>query len=308
MRHGDRRAFTLIEVLVVIAIIGILVGLILPAVQAAREAARRLSCVNNLKQIGLAIHQHVESRGQFPGGFGDPYNASYIMQILPYMEQSPLYNSINIDASADAFSLGVQENFTVYMTRLPAFLCPSDASRKTIDVSSATSYAANAGSDAITGEGVFIRHGLRPSDVTDGQSQTAAVAEWIVGPGGRNSRLESIYDFGMFYQIDSRRSFAQLCNTLVPNRSQLSVIPNKGVLWIEGGLGRSQYNHVLPPNSPSCNDLAWHGITAGSRHPGGMNSLKLDGSVRFVRETIDPDVWYSLGTRSGGEIIGADDL
>ena len=110
MGHRNRRAFTLIEVLVVIAIIGILVALVLPAVQAVREAARRLQCMNNLKQIGLAIHQHVESRGQYPGGFGDPFDASYIMQILPFMEQSSMYNSINIEASAGPFSLSVGES------------------------------------------------------------------------------------------------------------------------------------------------------------------------------------------------------
>jgi len=308
MRHRNRRGFTLIEVLVVIAIIGILVALILPAVQTAREAARRLGCANNLKQIGLAIHQHVESRGHYPGGYGQPYDASYLVQILPFVEQSNLYNSINIEASGGPSSLTVNDNMTAYMTRVPAFLCPSDDSRRTIDTSASPSYAANAGSNAFTGEGVFIGRGLSPRDVLDGHSQTAAISEWIVGSGGRAPRLEAIYNFDRFYEFDSRRSFAQFCNSSVPNRAQLASAPDKGVLWIAGGLGRTQYNHVLPPNSPSCNDPPWYGIAAGSLHPGGANCLKLDGSVRFIRETIDPDIWYSHGTRSGGEIIGADAL
>ncbi len=308
MRHRNRRGFTLIEVLVVIAIVGILVALILPAVQAAREAARRLGCANNLKQIGLAIHQHVESRGHYPGGYGQPYDASYLVQILPFVEQSNLYNSINIEASGGPLSLTVNENLTVLTTRLSSFICTSDDSRKTIEVSASPSYAANAGSNPISGEGVFIGQGLSPRDVTDGQSQTAAVAEWIVGSGNHKSRREAIYNFGAIYGSDSRRAYAQRCDSLVLDRAQLAALPNKGVLWTTGGLGRSQYNHVLPINSPSCNDLPWYGIAAGSLHPGGANCLKLDGSVRFIRETIDPDIWYSHGTRSGGEIIGADAL
>lgn len=307
MQHRPRRGFTLIEVLVVLAIVGILLALLLPAVQGAREAARRAQCASNLKMIGLAIHQHIEVDGALPGGYGRPFDASYLVQILPYVEQAPLYNSINTTNRVE-LSLFSNDNITAIATKIPSFCCPSDSARATSLTAAAPSYAANAGSDSVHGSGPFIGSRTTPADITDGLSQTAAVAEWIVGPGDviRGSRLGSIYSITQGSGLTDRRAFAQLCDRLVPSQAQLTAVTFKGFIWVTGGLGHSQYNHVIPPGYPSCMAVPWSAATAGSYHDRGVNVLMLDGRVRFVKQAIDPDAWYALGTKSGGEIVGGD--
>ncbi len=308
-----RRGFTLIELLVVIAIIGILIGLILPAVQAAREAARRAQCASNLKMLGLAVHQHIEAYGYLPGGFGKPYEASYLVQILPYLEQAPLYNSFNLANNVELSVVG-PDNDTAFRIKVSTFFCPSEPSRS-MDAAFAPNYAASAGLNCITGNGSFIGRRVTPADLTDGLSQTAGLAEWIVGPasfgdGSPGSRLGSVYsfDYPQSFDLKDHRTFVRLCNQLVPNQAHPTAIKYKGIFWITGGFGHTQYNHSMPPNSPSCDVGPWYAYTAGSFHPGGVNVLMMDGRVRYVKESIDLDIWLSIGTRSGGEIIGGDVL
>ena len=307
MQHCPRRGFTLIEVLLVLAIVGILLALLLPAVQGAREAARRAQCAANLRMIGLAIHQHIEVDGALLGGYGWPFDASYLVQIFPYMEQTPLYNSINATNRVE-LSLFSNDNMTAMATKVAGFGCPSDPARSSALTAAAPSYAANAGSDAVHGTGAFVGTRLTPADIVDGLGQTAAVAGWIVGPGDylRGSRLGSIYSISEGADLGDRREFARLCDRLVPDHAQLTAIKTKGVFWLTGGLGHSQYNHTLPPNYPSCVNVPWSTATAGSYHDHGVNVLMLDGRVRFVKQAIDPDAWYALGTKSGGEIVGGD--
>ena len=307
-----RRGFTLIELLVVIAIIGILIGLILPAVQAAREAARRTQCASNLKMLGLAVHQHIEARGHLPGGFGQPFDASYLVQILPYLEQTPLYDSLNVTSLEFTLFSGV--NHTAWQTKVSTFFCPSEPSRS-VDAAFSPNYPANAGLNCITGDGVFTGRQVAPADIIDGLSQTAGLTEWIVGPAkfgydSPGSRLGSVYTFEYPQGSDfkNHRVFVRLCNQLVPDQAQLTAIKYKGIFWTTGGFAHTQYNHSMPPNSPSCNVGPWFAHTAGSFHPGGVNSLMMDGRVRYVKESIDSDVWLSIGTRSGGEIVGGDAL
>jgi prepilin-type N-terminal cleavage/methylation domain-containing protein len=190
MDHERRRVgFTLIEVLVVISIIGILLALLIPAVQAARDAARRASCLNNLKQIGLGIHNHAEAHGKFPsGGHGSLYN-SFLVQILPSVEQAALHNAINMDDMTP-----IVANITVEYNPPGLYSCPSDASR---GVAWAVNYAANQGRWKVAegsngGDGVFIGQPLTARDVTDGLSNTAGVSEWITGPRSmRKDRRET---------------------------------------------------------------------------------------------------------------------
>ena len=308
-----RRGFTLIELLVVIAIIGILIGLILPAVQAAREAARRTQCASNLKMLGLAVHLHIDARGHLPGGFGQPFEASFLVQVLPYLEQIPLYDSLNL--TSPEFTLVTSDNHTALQTKVSTFFCPSEPSRSA-DAAFSPNYAANAGLNCITGDGVFTGRRVAPADITDGLSQTAGLAEWIVGPASfgddaPGSRLGSVYTFEYPPGSDFRnhRIFVQLCNQLVPDHAQpTSSLKFKGIFWTTGGFGHTQYNHSMPPNSPSCDVGPWYAYTAGSFHPGGVNVLMMDGRVRYVKESIDPDIWLSIGTRSGGEIVGGDAL
>lgn len=308
MANGDarRRGVTLIELLVVLTIVGILAALLLPAVQAAREAARRARCTSNLKMIGLAIHQHVETRGVLPGGYGTPLDASYLVQILPHLEQQQLYNSLNM--ADPELSLFENTNVTAMSVVVSTFLCPSEPTRSP-SARSAPNYAANAGSDSYRGDGPFTGPPRELAQITDGLSQTAGVAEWIVGPSNPNdgpgSRLGSIYSVGIDWPDypQSRVAFARLCDEIASNPPFQPSQRIKGMFWVMGGYGWTQYSHTRPPNQPSCDIIPWHGITAGSFHGGGANVLFLDGRVGFVKQSIDPEVWYVIGTRSGGEII-----
>ena len=304
-RGKNRRGLTLIELLVVLAIVGILIALLLPAVMSAREAARRVQCAANLKMIGVAIHQHIEAHRVLPGGFGKPLDSSFLFQILPYLEQESLYHSFNmVHVEVDP-----NANNTARDVVVSTFLCPSEPSRSWA-AKSATNYAANAGRDAIWGEGPFSGVPIAPARITDGLSQTAGVAEWIVGPGDydRGSRLGSVYAKYLTNPPKDRRAFARLCDQLASDPPPGPFMPFKGRGWEEGGLGMSQYNHTLPPNSPSCGILPWRAVTAGSFHGPGANVLFLDGRVRFVKQSIDPEVWYAVGTRAGGEVVSGDAL
>ncbi|WP_165236021.1 DUF1559 family PulG-like putative transporter [Aquisphaera insulae] len=320
-RHNVRRGagFTLIEALVVIAIIGILVALLIPAVQAARAAARRMQCVNNLKQIGLGIHQHAETRNTFPSGGSGPLPASYLVQILPYLENSVLYNAINL---TDPFGVA---NSTAQSLTPRYFICPSDAGGRPPDMEHAVNYAGNTGRDVLAGEGIFILKPLAARDITDGLSQTVGVSEWLIGPSfgvdfnpkqGRDlstiDRNRRRYKLRQVY-TDSPAdldAFVRTCETL-----NLADIDPGGVTgfttgfsWLTGNLlSGTQYNHVMRPNQPCC--WAMQNITAAtasSLHVGGVHVLMMDGGVRFVKDSIDPQVWTAVGTRAGGEVVPSD--
>ena len=309
IRTRRRPGFTMIELLVVIVIIGILIGILLPVIQAAREAARRVQCASNMKMIGLAIHQHIEARGHLPGGYGKPLDASYLFQVLPYLEQANLYNAFNV--THPEHSLMVNENGTAMTVKVATFLCLSDSARNTEWSKIAPNYAANACGDPISGLGPFTSRTTRPQDIPDGLSQTAGVAEWIVGPGDETHdfRLGSLYYFEDQGDLRDRAAFAIACERAVPDHAHsMPFARSKGFYWATGGLGFSQYTHAMTPNRPSCNQGPWFAVTAGSFHPGGANVLLMDGRVRFVKQTIDPEIWYALGTSRGGEIVGGDAL
>ena len=213
--HG-RRGFTLIELLVVVTIVAVLIALLLPAVQAAREAARRATCASQMKNIGLAIHNFAEAKNVFPSGLtSPPSNASFLFQILPQIEQSPLYNSINIVTDIED-----NGNITASHMTPKVYFCPSDCARSTPASATATNYAGNAGQSAIGGEGAFVSIPLGPRDITDGLSQTAGVAEWVVGAGTSDhaDRLGSIYVLrGVYTNAPGDLSaFNIACETLAP--------------------------------------------------------------------------------------------
>ena len=318
-RPARRDGFTLIEVLVVVAVIALLAALLIPAVQAAREAARRARCANNLKQIGLALHQHAESRGTFPSGYQPNQNfaaLSYLVPLLPYLDQHALYDALNVNFVPPRNVAFIDPNWTVLQTDLSVLLCPSDPDwmshpEDVIADNKPTNYAANCGSDYYSGDGVFIAQPLAPRDITDGLSHTAGVSEWIIGKGTKfnavngvaniqGDRLGSTWSLAAPIAADNWDDFARVCENLDPHDSFVTQ-PYKGSPWVSGGAGGTQYNHLLPPNKPSCRFRTLSATTAGSRHGNGMHTLLMDGGVRFVKESVQRRLWVALGTRGGGD-------
>ncbi len=329
-RPGARRpeGFTLVELLVVIAIIGVLVGLLLPAIQAARESARRTSCVNNLRQIGVAAHHFHDANGSFPAGAESkpwpaaPGNAwtfyrwSSLAHLAPFLEQA---NAVNLlDLSVPLYGTNFQvtpANVQAVSVVIDTFLCPSDLGHVVTPGFGPTSYAANAGSGADGGspfdaDGVFfVNSQIRLGQTADGSSRTALFSESVLGnpkgtPLGRNPQQD--YKFTLLTPLTEDG-----CRTTV----QWNVSDNRGFAWVSGEFRCALYNHAYAPNSdvPDCigsrlsggvefQFTAYGWRAARSRHPGGVNVLMADGAVQFVVDDVDRDLWQALSTRSGGEI------
>ncbi len=301
MTQGKTRdvgGFTLVELLVVIAIIGILIALLLPAVQAAREAARRAQCTNHLKQIGLALHNYHDAHKAFPlghimlgiNGVTTSQQGSWIKGLLPQMELKSVYDTFNHEAA-----WWQPANQTVRGIKISVFTCPSDIDAEIFntayDFGFRGNYAGNSGigmykreyrpsfQDQLTVRGPFV-HGFsaRFSDLTDGTSNTAAVAE-ICKAKGNDSRGALFADSGT----------VQYCHDYVPNELVNDVTE------------RCVSETKLPCTSGGSSGP--HRLTARSKHPGGVNLLLFDGSVRFVSETIDRTIWQAAASMSGGEAV-----
>ena len=338
---GRRRvAFTLVELLVVIAIIGILVGLLLPAVQAAREAARRMQCSNNLKQIGLALHNYVSTHKVFPFGKGPSYpNAPVYARwsqhalILPFLEQTSLYNTLDfrfppetpgmggVVAFMPAFSNANGMNAASSRTPVAGFFCPSDQSPSD-PWQAQNNYVGNQGgwlcdrgdspagpSDVAPTEtqtGVFYYLSrVKPSDVIDGLSNTVFFSEKIRGQGTPHPRSDL---FIIPHQTSLAATFAA-CSSLNPNTA--TPLSSKwGYSWVMGENCCTQYNHVAVPNSNSCGGTGFPGsmtnmamqVSAGSWHTGGVQCMLGDGSVRFVTNNVELALWRAVGSRASGEV------
>jgi prepilin-type N-terminal cleavage/methylation domain-containing protein/prepilin-type processing-associated H-X9-DG protein len=299
-----RRAFTLIEGLVVVAIIGLLVAITLPAVQAAREAARRSQCLNNLKQYGIAISTYVSSYdGHLPWGIS-PSGFSFHVELLPYIEMTDLYHSIN-QTMHIGFGMG-DINSTAFRTLYGARLCPSDP----YAAGMATNYAGCLGDGLSSMDGVFGGGSINIRSINDGLSSTTAMSEFLVGRWNAVDRFRSTYEpndaaAGPPVGLDA---FAARCQGLV--RESPNPTLNKGLFWMVGGLDFNLYNHVLTINQPSCRNTVKStevsaAVTATSNHAGGANSVFADGHARLITETIATPVWRALGTRSSGEVISS---
>lgn len=345
-----RAGFTLIELLVVIAIIGVLIALLLPAVQAAREAARRAQCTNQLKQLGIAIHNYHDVFRALPFGKGLDYSMvlpsapmyarwSTHSQLLMFMEQKPLFDSINFSLppespSLDTMGMGFmpayqdpdRSNMTASRIVISTFLCPSDGNTGG-DWPAGNNYFGNEGtwlcdlcdqmpSTTAPGEmarGPFYnRSCVNLSSMTDGTSQTAFFSERIRGNGSASPRSD-------MYQMNNQLTLDQTyqaCTTLDTTMA-MPMTSRIGACWVIGDMTCTTYNHVGGPNKRTCagmpSDMSGSmanmsvQLPPSSYHPGGVNLLMGDGGVRFIKDSIALPAWRALSTRNGGEVLSASD-
>jgi prepilin-type N-terminal cleavage/methylation domain-containing protein/prepilin-type processing-associated H-X9-DG protein len=373
LNRFSRKGFTLIELLVVIAIIAVLIALLLPAVQAAREAARRAQCTNNLKQLGLAIHNYHQQNNCVPphdmflastNDLGWGWNASWVVCLLPNIEQGPLYNAYNFSWTDPSIGPPAGINTTVSFTGLAVLLCPSDNQKVRPNPPWAPSnYKANYGGPPVIRQwsGMIVEFltcsvagdkvaapgsywwgadsnlGIFGFEsVTDGTANTALFSEKLIGIG--NQSLSYGITAG---QPDGKRGFFNLSTMTAPaNFTNVSAavalqqvamcqqVPGTTVVngnsWL-GGFAWTwgypwhwyvmTYNHYNTPNKLSCGAVGdpnspYGGTTMmtppTSNHPGGVNMCLTDGSVRFIKDTVQVQIFWALGTRNGGETLSSD--
>jgi prepilin-type processing-associated H-X9-DG protein len=340
----------LIELLVVIAIIAILIALLLPAVQAAREAARRAQCVNNLKQIGLACHNYLSAFHVLPFGKGASYDQiipgtafyarwSTHSQLLLYIEQGSLFNSINFNLAPETPGMAGdvpfmppyqnpnRANATASRTQVAAFLCPSDGALPAAGWPGANSYLGNmqtwacdlgennpstvAPAEAPHGVFYFLSK-VNLAEITDGTSNTAFFSEKIRGTGTHDNDARS--DSLITASPTSLNATYQTCMSLNA-RTTPRLTMAQGASWVMGEMCCTLYNHVAAPNKATCAGLGFANnsmanmpmqVPPSSRHPGGVNTLFGDGSVKFIKDSVSQSIYRALGTRNGGETISAD--
>jgi prepilin-type N-terminal cleavage/methylation domain-containing protein len=319
-----QRGFTLIELLVVIAIIAILVALILPAVQQAREAARRSQCKNNLRQLMLALHNYESSHEVYPPGtLGFPFVWSAQSQLLPYVDQTNLQNLCIYDVPPLAAFGGsydpvaVAKNESSARTRLPLMLCPSDSDRVGGSVYGGISYPACTGSginmisnpaddgSINNADGViFARSSIGFRDLLDGASSTVGFSEQLLGDGVNAAPSGEDYERRVVELTGGTPTTPAACApAAAPAWSG-----QRGAKWINGHYADTMYNHYYGPNHelPDCHN-GFHNFaltSARSAHEGGVHVSLLDGGCKFVSESISLEIWRSLGTRGGEEIVG----
>ncbi|NLS90981.1 MAG: DUF1559 domain-containing protein [Planctomycetaceae bacterium] len=324
----QRKGFTLVELLVVIAIIGILIALLLPAVQMAREAARRTQCRNNLKQVGLALHNYLSVHSAFPpvsvvprDRTSQPWSAH--TRLLPFIEQENVGNLINWDVDHEYISKP-----PVAGIRIAIYQCPSEPNDRARPTATMTHYPLNYGFNEGTwfvydaasdqgGDGAFVpNRAMKAAEISDGLSNTLAAAEV-------KAYQANLWDVGT-------PSTLGVAPPATP--TDLSAYFGAGTLdenghteWVEGDVRETGFTTTFPPNrivpynaAGTSHDIdftsmrdgesitlpTYAAVTARSYHPGIVNALLLDGSARSVGSTVELSIWRALGTRAGSESIG----
>ena len=375
-RRRTTRGFTLVELLVVIAIIGVLVALLLPAVQAAREAARRMQCTNNLKQIALGMHNYHDTFGVFPisagwhnaqifGTAGRAGAFSDKVQILPFIERQTEYNGINF---GDRKNTGIPGQLPgIYSPwhrdrsplatsgKLPVFNCPSDPTVVDLGLSN-HNYSINIGTShfgphdrtgltvsprrAAEGDLNASTNGLASvhfyhfnnqpgndgpnwwccddaavtiASIQDGTSNTAAYSEFLRMPPNipwqatNNNKIARLQLYGWAGGGSTAEMRADCLNKTDIQAISRMQLRGTGWAWtfIQAG---ATYSHTMMPNEKNC--WSWDGdwraktlMSASSAHPGGVNVAMADGSVRNFADSVNPNIWWAIGTRNGDEVM-----
>ncbi len=330
-----RRGFTLIELLVVIAIIGVLIALLLPAVQAAREAAHRAQCTNNLKQMGLALHNYHDAHNAFPIGimfyaYGPndcngsggraPQNVarghSMFAAMLPNMELSTVYNAINFDFPAGGTFSGLSAGLiqsTAYSTRVNAYICPSDSRQtpliiptESLNAYSQSSYAGNAGTYDIFYWWYGCPDGQIDPSGTFGKDRSTRVGEILDGTSntmflGETSRFRNDPE-DTFNEWTRCLWYSSVAGTTRPQGLALTVPEPNANLLIPESRTSEPFSYWL--TQPKYFKMGQWGFR--SQHPGGLNFLFGDGSVRYIKNSINLVTYRAISTKAGGEVVGAD--
>jgi len=318
---GKRYGFTLVELLVVVAIIGVLVALLLPAVQSARESARRARCMNNLRQISLAVHQYENTFRTFPIGAYDCCYGTWLLAMLPYIEQGSLYSQYVRPGAMEGFGganvgdirYGTAVNLPVTQKQIATYWCTSDTKSANGSIISGVTfhnYVANFGNTVrgrMNSQGVlfggapfimvinptkvpgFVTDQKYPqvvkfADVTDGLNTTLMVSETVQGKGG------DLRGFGWWGGGSHFETFLTP-NSPLPDRTEQSCTPAV---------------RLNPPciNRDVGNADQEETIAARSRHPSGVHATMCDGSTHFVSNNVDLNTWRALGTAAGGDPVG----
>jgi prepilin-type N-terminal cleavage/methylation domain-containing protein/prepilin-type processing-associated H-X9-DG protein len=339
-RSRSRSAgFTLIELLVVIAIIAILIGLLLPAVQKVREAAARMKCTNNLKQMALALHGYHDANRTFPYGKGPSYPGAAVYarwsvhsQLLPYIEQQPLFNSIDFNFPPETPGMGGVINFmpayqnpgsqnrAASRTLVTIFLCPSDIVNVDPNWPGQNNYVASQGVDFLcdlsesqpstlvpsaTPDGpLYYLSKIKLTDFSDGTSNTAVFSEKIRGKGAPDPRADM--------KVMTNQATLNDAYTTCQSMNPLTATPltsKQGYSWVMGEMCCTTYNHCSPPNTTTCAGTGFPGnmsnmamvVPPTSYHTNGVNVAFGDGSVHFIPNSISLQGWRAMGTIRGGE-------
>lgn len=333
--RAKRSAFTLIELLVVIAIIAVLIGLLLPAVQKVREAANRIKCANNLKQIGLAMHNYMDTNSVLPPNGNYVWSGSAVVtanawsgmaRILPQIEQENLFKGID-------FGQSYNTQPAISSKRVATFMCPSDINDRGQGTDPTygnkhwpITYAMNHGTWAVlrlksagmqTGDGAFgPNRGFRPADFADGMSNTLGVAE-VKAFTNRVAGASNTTTFTTPPPPPVDLTSLSL--------GTFNATSYTHVEWVDGKVHETGFTTVFTPNTRVVYPAAgpeydvdvvlatesnlgdtYAAVTSRSYHSGGVNVLLMDGSVRFVSNGISLTTWRALGTRNGGEVLGSD--
>jgi len=370
-----RRGFTLIELLVVIAIIAVLIGLLLPAVQAAREAARRAQCVNNLKPIGIALHNYHDANGSFPlggvngddggsaaWGSGQANLLSWRALALPYMEGTPIYNALNFSVGSSSNALNSGAGYTVWMTTVASFLCPSDGKdssgfRPWVGAGAApypnpdgqqpvqnppvnpttgapaaqvpvSNYVGSYGDNYTGAFEVFLPWETPPNAVLGlGQSRVGYYGHWGTknGPGNvmGGGSLRGFFDPNTGQVAGINGATDGTSNTILAGECLPYQQASNNLWQFNGGVGGTTVpinykSNTVPASDANCNGnwetastplgCRFSATSKGfkSEHPGGANFCFADGSVKFLKASINPATFNALGSRAGGEVVSSD--